>query len=566
VAGTLAGAALVGAAGAAVVLSPVGTGDVPPGQGPSVSPEAAAVAAGLAAQAAEVAHGSGDPLTPPDLSGLSPLPPGELLVGAAATSIAPDPDRWQTEGCSVYVSNFPEEVDHLAHSALAGEPGGWPRSPDCVYLGGYGIGPARPATSVDPQAGVHVRTLAISNGADTLIWQVFDVVGWFARYRPELCDGCGILDLRRRIEAETGIPAAHVAIGNTHTHGGADGYGAWGGLPRWYREQVRDAVLRSAYDALRSLRPAVVEIGSTDARAFSNERRGTYYSAADYGAVWLQARTMADPPEVIATLVNFAAHPTMLGAQPVMHGDWPATAAHALGARFGGVGLVFPGGLGNVSPRQPLARGHDVTGDGAYDQYDRVVEMGEDLAAFVATGIAARGGHRLASNEIRAENHTIEHPITNWGLQALGVVRLLDRELTPGDAAGAGGAYRWSKRDGQGAVRSCATAAPLTVKADVTAHRVGELRMVTGPGEIFSTIANVVKSKTRADALTGGQVMVFGQTQESLGYIVQSFEVDAAGGVTSGTGAAEYEETFMPDRCFGDHVLDTQLGLLARLG
>jgi hypothetical protein len=133
-------------------------------------------------------------------------------------------------------------------------------------------------------------------------------------------------------------------------------------------------------------------------------------------------------------------------------------------------------------------------------------------------------------------------------------------------AAGAGGTYRWSKRDGQGAVRSCATAAPLTVKADVTAHRVGELRMVTGPGEIFSTIANVVKSKTRADSLTGGQVMVFGQTQESLGYIIQSFEVDAAGGVTSGTGAAEYEETFMPDRCFGDHVLDTQLALLARLG
>ena len=501
--------------------------------------------------------------------GLVPVPDeGEWLAGASVRSIAPDAGRWQTEGCSEYASNFPEEVTHLADKAVADQVGSWPKSPDCVYLGGYGIGPARAATGVDPLAGVNVRSVALSNGtaAGTVVWQVVDMVGFFSTYRDDLCDACGIAGIRAAVARQTGVPVANLAVGSTHTHGGADGYGAWGGLPTWYREQVRDAVIASALEAVGAMQPATIAVGQVDARPFNSERRATYHSSPDYGAVWLQAvampRRTKDAAEPIATLVNYAAHPTVLGAQPLLHGDWPATASHALGETLGGVGMVIEGGLGNVSPSRPGNRGADLTGDGKVDEYDEVIEMGADFATFVAADIA-RGGAPLGSNEVKAVSAAVEHPVTNWVEAGLGVTGLLDRTFTPGDAAGVAGT--WS--GGKSSSRPCAAASPLTIKTELSAFRLGDLVVLTAPGEIFSTVSQVLKSKVRHGALTGGQTMVFGQTQDSLGYIIQSFETDPAGGaLTNASGDTfEYEETFMLDRCFGDHVLHVALELGAAL-
>jgi hypothetical protein len=457
--------------------------------------------------------------------------------------------------------------------------GGWPKTEDCIYLGGFGIGPARAASGVDPYAGVHVRTVAISNGAQTVMWQAIDMVGYFAKYADALCTDCGMLDIRKTISHGTGIDVANVAIAATHTHGGADGYGAWGGLPRWYRTFLRDQIITSAYDALRAMRPAAVEIGAIDARSFNTQRRDTYWSAADYGAVWLQARALPPRPErhkrpgrVIATLVNFAAHPTVLGSgNTLMHGDWPGTAAKEMHDRLGGVGLVIEGGLGNVSPNRPRTAKADITGDGKVDGYDAVAGMARDFTDYIGADIA-RGGAVLAGNDIVAKNVTIDHPVTNWGEAALGTTGLLDRQFLPGDAAGGPGVYTWDKGGPPG--RGCQAAAPLTIKTDVSGFRIGELTVITAPGELFGTMAAVIKSRANRDAVAygsdgkampHGQTMVFGQTQDSLGYVIQHFEVDPAGGVTSNAGLGEYEEEFMLDRCFGDHVLETELRLVDAL-
>lgn len=567
VAGFVGGAVLAGAAYAGTVTDLPGfdAGEtLEPVSGEAASTEAKAAAAAIGEQA-------GDGLTPPDLSGLQRLPAGEFLVGAAVTSLAPDPARWQTEGCTQWSPIDPASLVHLPEVAANVQPRGWPRSPDCIYLGGYGIGPARAATGVDPFAGVNVRSLAITNGDEVVVWQMLDMVGFFAKYRDDLCDGCGILDIRQRIEAETGIPTKNVAIGSTHTHGGADGYGAWGGMPTWYREQIRDQVVRSAYDALRALKPATLTVGAVDARVFNGERRDTYYSTPDYGAAWLQARTRAKKPAVIATLVNFAAHPTELGDQHLLHGDWPGAMSKVLGDRLGGVGLVMEGGLGNVSPNRPRSPETDLTGDGVKDDYDDPVQMGIDFTSVIAGDIARRNGHRLMRNEIATDSRVVEHPITNWIEAGGALVGVLDREFTPGEGAGPGMPYRWSKQDpaGAGGVRACATEGPLSVKTEVSGFRIGELTVLTGPGELFSNMTEVVKSKARRDAFAGGQTMVFAQTQDSLGYIIQSFEVDPAGGALTyadvNGSPAEYEEFFMLDRCFGDHVLQTQLDIASTL-
>lgn len=146
------------------------------------------------------ARATSEVVGPPDLSGLPRPGGGEFLVGADRASLAPDEDRWQTEGCSTYASNFPEETGHLAGRITEDMVlPGWPKSPDCVYLGGYGLGPSRPATGVDPTTGYDVQTVAISNGDEIVVWQQTPFVGFFSTYRDDLCEACGILDIRRAI-------------------------------------------------------------------------------------------------------------------------------------------------------------------------------------------------------------------------------------------------------------------------------------------------------------------------------------------------------------------------------
>jgi hypothetical protein len=491
----------------------------------------------------------------------SRVPAGTFLVGAARASLLPTPGpwdptgtrAWQTEGCSTYgVGEAPApNLDHLLPTSV-GDIRGWPAaSPDCIYLGGFGLGPVRPAQRVG-NGGVWVRSIAISNGEDTFIYSIADAVGWFARYDSTVCTDCGILDVRTRLAGDLGLDVGNVVVGSTHSHATADTYGGWGGIPDWYRAQLRDAAIAAAKQAVTNLRPATIAVGDVQLRNRNNDRRDTYFSNADTGATWLQATALpgaeAAPgtDDVIATWATFAGHPTIV-SEPVLHADWPGATARHFEATYGGVGLLFEGGLGNVS----------VSGVGGVDNESNAENTGIAVADDVARDIA-RNPRPLVSNDLVASTYQITHPaMTNPGLVTLGMVGLFDREFTPGTkGAGLPGAYSWSKQDGPGQARSCASFGP-TVITTAGAHRIGELVVAFAPGEIFSNIAEVVKENVDNTAVT----MVLGQSNDALGYIIQSFEFDVQGNAVTeyGTMTGEYEEVFSIDRCFGDHVLQTLL-------
>lgn len=502
---------------------------------------------------------------------------GRWLAGAARVSLRPAPRafggaRWQTSGCTDVDAGHLDQ-DHVLPDVDPGDPVGsvddirsWPASsPDCIYLGGYGIGPVRPAEKVGP-GGVWVRAMALSNGQDTFVYAIADVVGWFARYDSTICDDCGVLDVRQRIAADTGLDVDEVVVASTHTHAGADTYGGWGGLPDWYRNQIRDATIAAVKRAISALAPAKLRTGEIHLRRFNNERRDTYYSTVDTGATWVQARSASG--RVLATLAAYAAHPTIVEAQ-VLHADWPGAAARSFESRFGGVGLVFAGGLGNASIST-------VSDDGDPDVV--VAEKTGRALAGVVAGSILRAGIRLRSNEMATAVQRISHPVTtNPGLVTLATVGLFDREFTPAtEGSGVPGSYYWSKSGEastsgdvsvapQGSsVRGCSSTGP-TVQTAAGAHRLGELIIAFAPGEIFSNISEVVKERADRSAVT----MVLGQANDALGYIIQSFEFDTAGAGAAGeygTQHGEYEEVFAIDRCFGDHVLQTILESTASLG
>ena len=149
--------------------------------GVSLAPSPAPVPRpGIAVQLPGASSAPGTPLTAVPLK-VNPahLAAGQALVGAARNSIAPRPKdmaarfpgaRWETDPaqCKTLDQN---EVNRLAggHAAepldgFASNGSPWPENPDCIYMGGFGIGPMNPVKAFDPVDGLWVRSMAISDG------------------------------------------------------------------------------------------------------------------------------------------------------------------------------------------------------------------------------------------------------------------------------------------------------------------------------------------------------------------------------------------------------------------
>ena len=485
---------------------------------------------------------------PDATSGVTAEPPvANLLVGAAKRSIQPRPadygGTWQSDpdACRTLdpalLERLGSDPQSGAHLANAGSP--WPENPDCIYQGGFGIGPMNPVSSFDQELGLWVRSVAIGDGADTTVLTVVDGEGWMADYATK-CADCGAVELARDLGEELGIDPAGIVLAATHSHASPDFIGGWGFVPDWYMQQVTDTIRESVREAVGAMEPAVVEYGETPARGLNRERRDTYRSAEEQQLGWLRAyvpgrpgtkRRPAVPDRVIATLGAYAAHPVQKGTNDgVAHPDWPGEFEHALEERFGGVGLHFMTGLGNMSPA-------GATGPG--------------VAALVPP---VGAGTPVADPDVSATRATWRQPVTNVPLTSLAVPGFFDRTFDQVPA---------SVSVGKSDTAPCTSASSVSVQVSAAAIRIGDgLAVTTGPGELFSNLTNTIKEKSPA-AVT----FPLAQAGDALGYIPQSFELNpvgqqGAGFALGGVAVVNYEDAYAIDRCFGDMVLESTLDLL----
>ncbi|MBS3941145.1 MAG: hypothetical protein KG028_09305 [Actinobacteria bacterium] len=474
------------------------------------------------------------------------LDTGHLVAGAARIDLRPRPDdfggTWQTEGCATFGADA--GLDTVTH-ALNVDQSRWPEAPDCLYMGGYGIGPMNPITDWDDEAGLHVRAVAFGDGHETVVLVLLDAIYYLGRY-GEMCDDCGALDIAERVGADLGIDPAGVFVAATHSHTSPDLIGGWGGVPDWYLRQVSSSIEAAIHQAVADARPAVLEVGEVCAREFNRERRNTYRSAEDPGLTWLRAvavdedrprggkgRPSTDPPEVIATVAAYAAHPVTRDADTgVAHGDWPAVFAAAVEARDGGVAMAMATGLGNLSPRHLHDHG------------------GADLAARLP---AFGDGEVLTDTGIAVAAHRWTHPVTNPALTALALPGFFDRPFDAGPATVDVGTHE---------AKRCHSSSPVGVTTQVNAAAIGPLVITGAPGETFSNLSNTIKEHN-----PGGVTMPLALVNDGLGYVVQSFEGDdparSGAGFVGDPVGLEYEDAYAIDRCFGDMILEQTIGLVA---
>ena len=507
------------------------------------------------------------------------LPSGQILAGAAKVSIEPRPGdyggTWETENCKTFGEDAPAAATHVADFRVR-----WPENSNCIYMGGYGIGPMNPITSWSDPYGLYVRSVALSDGEDVLVLTLLDAVYWEAKYNS-LCDGCGFHDLQEWAAQEFGVPGDSFMFASTHSHTAPDFIGGWGGVPQWSMDQVTDALKTSVASALGNMRPAILEAGETLVRDRNGERRDFYRSAEEDSFTWFRAIDAADQPQpevcitpsptpepgnngsgggngygnegkddpdpdptpictpaspgkAIATVGAYAAHPVTADAGAgIADADFPGVFAHEVEQAYGGVGAFFQTGLGNMSPRG-----------------DKVL-MGQKLAGYVPP---MGTGSAVSTPDVRVKQEFWNQPVTNTVLGSLGATGFFDRTFnqTPAEV-----------RAGKSAQRPCTSASPISVRTSITAAKVGSLWITGGPGELFSNLTNTIKERNPE-----GVTLPLGLVNDGLGYIMQSFETDHLG--RQGTGfvgapLAEYEDAYSIDHCFGDKVLETTIATLGQL-
>jgi hypothetical protein len=536
VVGGLAGTLMITAAWAGVSLSPL------PVPGPL---------GGASAELGGPTRGSGATAAPA-VAKPSGLKGGRILVGAAKASMDPRPKdmqkrfpgaRWETDmsKCRTLEPDWFADLPTAALNATDGiaNPGSvWPENPDCIYQGGFGIGPMNPIKAFDKKLGLWVRSLAMSDGKSTMVLTVVDSEGWLWDFRSK-CADCGAKQIAQALANDPALKARHVTAAShilhaTHSHAAPEFVGGWGFVPNWYIAQITDTIKATAKKAVLSMQPATLEAGEVEARAFNSERRDTYRAAEEQQLTWLRAVSAAKGNKVIATLGTYAAHPTTTGNNgEVASPDWVGLFEKTLEQRFGGIGFHFMSGLGNMSSSGGTSIGKSLA--------DLVPPVGQ--------------GRPVKSTTVKIQQRTTTSALTNVPLGTLGTAGLFDRKFQPVPVV---------VRTGEEPdTAPCLSASPQSIELPYTAARIGDdLVFTAAPGEVFSNWTNTVKEKN-----AGRIVFPMAQANDALGYMPQDFEINVVGQQGLGFFAGgyffvNYEDSYSVDHCVGDLLLEETLDLL----
>ncbi|MCW2542957.1 MAG: primase [Frankiales bacterium] len=483
------------------------------------------------------------------------LKAGQLLVGAAKTSTTPRPKdmqkrfpgaRWETDmkKCRTLEPAWFADLPTAALNATDGiaNPGSvWPENPDCIYQGGFGIGPMNPVKAFDKKLGLWVRSLAMSDGKQTMVMTVVDGEGWLWDYNKK-CTDCGAKQIGEALAADPQMKARHVTAAShilhaTHSHASPDFIGGWGFVPNWYMAQVTDTIKATAKRAVMTMQPATLEAGEIEAREFNSERRDTYRSAEEQQLTWLRAVSTAKGHKVIATMGTYAAHPTSVGNNnEVAHPDWVGLFEKTLEQRFGGIGLHIMSGLGNMSNNGGVTIGKSLA--------DLIPPVGQ--------------GRQIKNTKIKIQQALTISALTNVPLGTLGTAGLFDRKFRPIPVV---------VRTGEEPdTAPCLSASPQSIELPYTAARIGDdLIFTAAPGEVFSNWTNTIKEKN-----AGRIVFPMAQSNDALGYMPQEFEINVVGQQGLGFFAGgylfvNYEDSYAVDHCTGDLLLEETLKLLAKV-
>lgn len=241
-------------------------------------------------------------------------------------------------------------------------------TPDPLLPVSGGVGTPKP--SREKKGELYVRAFVLEKGGTRIAIVGIDNLGWSA-----------ILGDRSRALIK-GIPPENILIGATHTHSAPDAYafpdekgrtGADLKYLDWCTRQVADAV----NEAIAKLAPASLKIAVGEAKG---KIAYNYYADELYdprcGVIQAIAASGTDKGKTIATLVNYAIHPEVIGSgRGILSPDLCGPLYARVESKAGGVALFMnsaQGGMVTADNRRPEGK--------EANTWEECIRIGELLA------------------------------------------------------------------------------------------------------------------------------------------------------------------------------------------
>lgn len=374
------------------------------------------------------------------------------------------------------------------------------------------------AVRLEPSTGIHdplmAKLLLLDEGGARLLWIACDLIGWSPADAAEL---------RRLVAQHISTPPQHVLVSCTHTHSGSCSMPFRGALREVndaWRARVFDALAREAEALVPRLRQArLAHTCETVSEIGYNRQDGV--SPIDECLLVAQVRDGDD--RVIATLLNYATHPVVLGDRNLLFSaDYCGYACRSVEEAVGGVAMFVQGAAGDVNPF--IFRDHPREA-GTFHVAER---MGSALATAAIRAIetaALVSGVGLAIVE-QPVDLPLDAPPAATALSKLKsdlvARRGRSQEIpTAAEARWAMFELAWVQELEQAIARD---AVPGALTVYLSAARIGELYVVTFPLEVYSQIGLALRRQ-----LESCSVIIAGYTNGLFGYAPTDAAIDQGG-------------------------------------
>lgn len=343
-----------------------------------------------------------------------------------------------------------------------------------------GVGTPKPSTI--KKGDLFVRVMVLEKGSVRIAIVGVDNLGWTS-----------VLGDKSR-KLIKGIPAENILIGATHTHSAPDAYafpdasgkhGADLKYLEWCTVQIADAV----NEAIKNLQPAAIKTAVGEAKG---KIAYNYYAPDLYdprcGVIQAVATAGNNKGSVIATLVNYAVHPEVIGSdQGIMSPDLCGPLYNRIESKVGGVAIFMNGAQGGmVTADNRLAENKETR---AWDECVRIGELLGDEALRIISSAKENTNADLFCSA-RKISFPVESPMMKYILKNSPI------------------SFPFTKGD--------------SVSTQLNLLNIGEAQILTIPGEALPNIGYYVKRNMKTK-----QAFLFGLTNDAFGYMLTKVDFNS---------------------------------------
>jgi hypothetical protein len=226
--------------------------------------------------------------------------------------------------------------------------------PANIAHGGWGAQKHEQAGGIDMD--LWVTALALSDRQNTAIILDLDI---------QILTNQRADEIRAAVSKATGIPVQNIRASATHTHSGPVPYKSWiekgyEMVGPWFDEVARHSAA-AALEALASLQPICIRAGRGECQINTNRRAVTQSGErflginpdgpCDHEVLVIRLDSVGGQP--LATLVNYACHPTIMGPlNRLITPDYPGAMKRVVEQAVGGKCVFLQGCAGDQGPLQ----------------------------------------------------------------------------------------------------------------------------------------------------------------------------------------------------------------------